>query len=161
MLVDDDHCFSGLDAYKQVIEASDVVLIANAAKFHPIQMAAAIEAGKHVFVEKPHAIDPAGIHLAARACEVAKQKNLGVLSGLHSRFQANIRETMQRIHDGQIGEIVAIEENFLRGPYGNTRRRRNCRNSKTSTPTSTASRGCAATTSRSRWCITWTAPPGR
>jgi myo-inositol 2-dehydrogenase / D-chiro-inositol 1-dehydrogenase len=122
MQVDDDHCFIGLDAYQQVVDASDVVLIANAAKFHPIQMVTAIEAGKHVFVEKPHAIDPAGIHLAARACEVAKQKNLGVLSGLHSRFQANIRETIRRIHDGQIGEIVAIEENFLRGPYGNTRR---------------------------------------
>ncbi|MDY0170615.1 MAG: Gfo/Idh/MocA family oxidoreductase [Thermoguttaceae bacterium] len=120
MAVDDDHCFVGLDAYRKVIEASDVVLIANAAKFHPVQMAAAIEAGKHVFVEKPHAIDPAGIHLAAKACEVAKEKKLGVLSGLHCRFQANIRETVRRIHDGQIGEIVAIEENFLRGPYGNT-----------------------------------------
>ena len=123
MQVVDDHCFLGLDGYKQVVAASDVVLIANAAKFHPVQMAAAIEAGKHVFVEKPHAIDPAGIHLAAHACELAKQKNLGVLSGLHSRFQANIRETIRRIHDGQIGEIVAIEGNKLRpGPYGNTRR---------------------------------------
>ncbi len=120
MTVDDDHCFVGLDAYKKVIEASDVVLIANAAKFHPLQMAAAIEAGKHVFVEKPHAIDPAGIHMAARAAQLAKEKKLGLLSGLHSRFQANIRETIRRIHDGQIGEIVAIEENFLRGPYGNT-----------------------------------------
>ena len=120
MAVDDDHCFVGLDAYKKVIEASDVVLIANAAKFHPLQMAAAIEAGKHVFVEKPHAIDPAGIHMAARAAQMAKDKKLGLLSGLHSRFQANIRETIRRIQDGQIGEIVAIEENFLRGPYGNT-----------------------------------------
>lgn len=123
--VDDDHCFVGLDAYKRVIEASDVVLIANAAKFHPVQMAATIAAGKHVFVEKPHAIDPAGIQLAARACELAKQKGLGVLSGLHSRFQADIQETIKRIHDGQIGEIVAIEENFLRGPYGNTTRAAN------------------------------------
>ncbi len=120
MAVDDDHCFVGLDAYKKVIEASDVVLIANAAKFHPVQMAAAIEAGRHVFVEKPHAIDPAGIRLAAKACASAKEKKLGVLSGLHSRFQANIRETVGRIHDGHIGDIVAIEENFLRGPYGNT-----------------------------------------
>ena len=122
MLVDDDHCFSGLDAYKKVIEASDVVLIANAAKFQPTQMTAAIEAGKHVFVEKPHAIDPAGIHLAARACELARQKKLGVLSGLQSRFNVRIRETMRRIHDGQIGDIVAIQENYLRGPYGVTTR---------------------------------------
>ncbi len=114
---DADHCFVGLDAYKDVIEASDVVLIANAAKFHPMQMTAAIEAGKHVFVEKPHAIDPAGIQQAARAMERAKENGLGVLSGLQSRFQANIRETIQRVQDGQIGDIVAIEENFLRGPY--------------------------------------------
>lgn len=62
----DDDCFGGLDAYKRVIEKSDVVIIANAAKYHPMHMTAAIEAGKHVFVEKPHAIDPAGVK-AARA----------------------------------------------------------------------------------------------
>ena len=114
---DADHCFVGLDAYKDVIEACDVVLIANAAKFHPMQMTAAIEAGKHVFVEKPHAIDPAGIQQAARALDLAKENGLGVLSGLHSRFQSNIRETMQRVQDGQIGDIVSIEENYLRSPY--------------------------------------------
>ncbi|MFW5692646.1 MAG: Gfo/Idh/MocA family protein [Thermoguttaceae bacterium] len=122
MAVDDDHCFVGLDAYKKVIEASDVVLIANAAKFHPVQTAAAIEAGKHVFVEKPHAIDPAGIQLLNRACEIAKQKKLSMLSGLQSRFHPGIRETIERIRDGQIGDIVTIEENWLRGPYGNTTR---------------------------------------
>ena len=120
--VDDDHCFVGIDAYRKVVEASDVVLIANAAKFHPVQVAAAIEAGKHVFVEKPHAIDPGGIQLLNRACEMAKQKKLSLLSGLQSRFHPSIRETIQRIHDGQIGEIVTIEENWLRGPYGNTSR---------------------------------------
>ena len=122
MAVNDDHCFVGLDAYKKVIEASDVVLIANAAKFHPVQMAAAIEAGRHVFVEKPHAIDPAGIRLAAKACELAKEKKLSVVSGLQSRFHAGIRETIRRIQDGQIGDIITIEENWLRGPYGNTTR---------------------------------------
>ncbi len=120
--VDDDHCFAGLEGYKNVIEASDVVLIACGAKFHPLYMKTAIEAGKHVFVEKPHAIDPGGIQMGARACALAEEKNLGVLSGLQSRFQNNIRETIQRVLDGQIGEIVAIEENFLRGPYGATRR---------------------------------------
>ena len=56
--VDDATCFTGFDGYKHVIEASDVVLIANAAKFHPFHAMAAIQAGKHVFVEKPHGIDP-------------------------------------------------------------------------------------------------------
>jgi myo-inositol 2-dehydrogenase/D-chiro-inositol 1-dehydrogenase len=116
--VDDDHCFAGFDGYKRVVESSDVVLIANAAKFHPLHMKAAIEAGRHVFVEKPHAIDPAGIKTLLAACELAKQKKLCVVSGLQSRYHPGYRETISRIHDGAIGEIVAIEENFLRAPYG-------------------------------------------
>lgn len=116
--VDDDHCFTGFDGYKKVIESSDVVLIANAAKFHPLHLKAAIDAGKHVFVEKPHGIDPAGMKVVRAACELAKQKKLSVLSGLHSRHHAGYAETIQRIHDGAIGDVVAIEENFLRAPYG-------------------------------------------
>ena len=112
-----DQCFGGFDAYRRVIELSDVVLIANAAKFHPLHMMAAIQAGKHVFVEKPHAIDPAGIKVVRAACELAAQKRLSVLSGLQSRFHPGYRETIQRVHDGAIGQIIAIEENFLRAPY--------------------------------------------
>lgn len=115
--VDEDHCFDGFDGYKKVIEASDVVLIANAAKFHPLHMKAAIEAGKHVFVEKPHAIDPRGIKVMRAACELAKRKKLCVVSGLQSRYHPGYQETIQRVHQGAIGDIVAIEENFLRAPY--------------------------------------------
>ena len=116
--VDDNHCFSGLDGYRHVIDGSDVVLIACSAKYHPVYLQAAIEAGKHVFVEKPHAIDPVGVRQVAAACELAKRKKLSVVSGLQSRFHPGYRETIKRIHDGAIGEIVAIEENFLRSPYG-------------------------------------------
>ncbi|MFA6240133.1 MAG: Gfo/Idh/MocA family oxidoreductase [Candidatus Hydrogenedentales bacterium] len=115
--VDDDHCFAGFDGYKQVIEASDVVLIANAAKFHPFHAMAALQAGKHVFVEKPHGIDPAGIKLLQQAADLAKEKKLCLASGLQSRHHAGYAETVQRIHDGAIGEIVSLEENFLREPY--------------------------------------------
>ncbi|MCZ2079186.1 MAG: Gfo/Idh/MocA family oxidoreductase [Bryobacteraceae bacterium] len=114
---DDAHCFSGFDGYKNVIESVDVVIIANAAKFHPLHMMAAIEAGKHVFVEKPHAIDPAGSKVVRAACDLAKKKNLCVVSGLQSRYHPGYRETIQRIHDGAIGDIIAVEENFLRAPY--------------------------------------------
>lgn len=120
--VDDEHCFVGIDAYKQVVECADVVLIACAAKFHPMYLMAGIQAGKHVFVEKPHGIDPAGIKVVNAATQLARQKGVGILSGLQSRFQAAYRETMQRVLDGQIGKIVTIEENFIRGPYGETRR---------------------------------------
>ncbi len=117
VVVDDEHCFAGFDAYRHVIESADVVLIANAAKFHPFHMMEAIKAGKHVFVEKPHAIDPAGIKMVEAGCELARQKNLSVLSGLQSRFFQGYRETIQRVHDGAIGDIIAIQETWLRAPY--------------------------------------------
>jgi predicted dehydrogenase len=116
--VNDDHCFTGFDAYKNVIAASDVVIIANAAKFHPLHLKAAVDAGRHVFVEKPHAIDPAGIQMVRAACELAKQKGLSVMSGLQSRHHVGYQETIQRVHDGAIGDVVAIQETWLRPPYG-------------------------------------------
>ena len=116
--VEDDHCFPGFDGYKKVIESSDVVLIANAAKFHPFHTMAAVQAGKHVFTEKPHGIDPVGLKLMQAACDLAREKKLSVMSGLHSRHHPGYAETVQRILDGAIGEIVTIEENFLRAPYG-------------------------------------------
>lgn len=120
--VDPDHCFTGFDGYKKVIAASDVVLIANAAKFHPLHAKAAIEAGKHVFVEKPHGIDPYGIKQLQQACDLARAQKLSIVSGLHSRYHTGYAETVKRIHDGEIGEVIAIEENFLRAPYGITDR---------------------------------------
>jgi predicted dehydrogenase len=118
VMVDDEHCFAGFDGYKHVIDSSDVVLIANAAKFHPLHAMSAIEAGKHVFVEKPHGIDPAGVKLMQRAAKLAEQKGLCLVSGLHSRYHTGYAETVKRIQDGAIGEVIAIEENFLRAPYG-------------------------------------------
>ncbi|MFO1513693.1 MAG: Gfo/Idh/MocA family oxidoreductase [Verrucomicrobiota bacterium] len=120
--VDSGHCFTGFGAYQKVIEASDVVLIANAAKFHPLHTLAAIQAGKHVFVEKPHGIDPYGIKQLQQASDLAREKKLCLVSGLHSRYHAGYAETVKRIHDGEIGEVIAIEENFLRAPYGITDR---------------------------------------
>jgi len=118
VVVDDDHCFAGFDSYMQVIESSDVVLIANAAKFHPLHAMAAIQAGKHLFVEKPHGIDPAGVRLMQRAADLAKEKRLCIVSGLQSRYHEGYAETVKRIHDGAIGDVVAIQEQWLRAPYG-------------------------------------------
>jgi predicted dehydrogenase len=115
--VPDDHCFTGFDAYKHVIESSDVVIIANAAKFHPLHLKTAIEAGKHVFAEKPHGIDPAGIHIVQAAVDLARQKGLCLVSGLQSRYHPGYQETMARVHEGAIGDIVGIQETWLRPPY--------------------------------------------
>lgn len=116
--VDDDHCFVGFDAYEKVIASGvDVVLIACTSKFHAQYTKAGIDAGKHVFVEKPHAIDPPGIRLVQAAAEEAKKKGLSLVSGLCWRYSPVVRETMKRVLDGAIGDIVAIQETYMRGPY--------------------------------------------
>lgn len=115
--VDDDHCFVGFDGYKKVIDSVDVVLIACASKFHPMYSEAAIQAGKHVFVEKPHAIDPVGVRRVEKVAKMAQEKGLSLVSGLQSRYHAGWQETVKRIHDGAIGDIVAAQSMFLRGPY--------------------------------------------
>ncbi len=118
----DDTCTFGLDGYKAVIAASDAVLIACASKYHSFYAEEAVKAGKHVFVEKPQAIDPAGCIRLRRACELAKQKNVSVISGLESRYSLAHQELVKRIHDGAIGKVVAIQSMFLRGPYQTVQR---------------------------------------
>jgi len=116
--VDDDHLFHGFDAYKKVLESDvDVVLIAPASHFIPAHLGAAIAAGKHVFCEKPHALDVPGIKAVTGICEEAKQKGLAIVSGLCWRYDQAVRETMKRVHDGAIGEIIAVQENYVGGPY--------------------------------------------
>jgi len=118
MAVDNDHSFVGFDAgYKVIASGVDVVLIACTSRFHPFFLKAAVDAGKHVFVEKPHAIDPPGVRLVAEACEEARKKNLSVVSGLCWRYDKGVQETMKRVLDGAIGEIVAVQEIYMRAPY--------------------------------------------
>ncbi len=117
VLVDDDHCFTDFGGYQKVIDSVDVVLIACASKFHPMYSEAAVKAGKHVFVEKPHGIDPVGCRRMQAACDLAKQKGVSLVSGLQSRFHRGFQETVKRIHDGAIGDVVAIQSMFLRAPY--------------------------------------------
>jgi predicted dehydrogenase len=94
-----------------------VVLIAGASHFHPIHLTAAVAAGKHVFCEKPHGLDVPGLKIAMAAAEVAKKKGLSLVSGLCWRYDTGVRETMKRVNDGAIGQIIAIQENYLSSPY--------------------------------------------
>ncbi len=117
--VDDAHCFVGFDAYQKVIQSDvDVVVIACTSHFHPVLLKAAVDASKHVFVEKPVALDVPGVKMAMAASEAAKQKNLSVVNGLCWRYDLGVREGVKRVLDGQIGEVIAIQEHYLRGPYG-------------------------------------------
>ncbi len=115
--VPDERCFVGFDGYQGVIEAADVVLIACSSKFHPQYLKAAVDAGKHVFIEKPHAIDPPGIKVATAAYQEAERKGLNVVSGLCWRYHTGVQETMKRVLDGAIGDVVTVQENYMRTPY--------------------------------------------
>ena len=117
-VVDDAHCFVGFDAYQKLIHCGvDVVLIACTSHFHPAYLKAAIDAGRHVFCEKPHGLDVPGLKMAMAAAEEAKKKKLCLVSGLCWRYDAGVRETIRHIHDGQIGEIVAIQATRVGGLY--------------------------------------------
>jgi len=107
--------FVGFDAYKDVIAACDVVLLCTPPHFRPMHLKAAVEAGKHVFAEKPVAVDAPGVRSVLASCEAAKAKGLSVVSGLCIRFDAGFREAVSRIHDGALGDLVYLQANDYRG----------------------------------------------
>ncbi|OYV84001.1 MAG: hypothetical protein B7Z73_15725 [Planctomycetia bacterium 21-64-5] len=101
--------FVGFDAYKKVLDAGvDLVILATPPGFRPIHFAAAVEAGKHVFMEKPVAVDAPGVRAVLDAAKRAKEKNLGVGVGLQRRHQKAYIETTKRLQDGAIGDIVTM-----------------------------------------------------
>ncbi len=109
--------FTGLNGYRGVIENCDIVLIACASRFHAEYALAAVQAKKHVFVEKPAAVDVAGIEKILQADELSKKNGTGVLAGVTYRYHLGRREAVQRMQAGEIGDIVAIQCEYLRGPY--------------------------------------------
>jgi predicted dehydrogenase len=101
--------FVGFDAYKQALEAGpDLVILATPPGFRPIHFEAAVKAGKHVFMEKPVATDAPGVRKVLAAAEESVAKRLGVGVGLQRRHQAGYLETIKRIHDGAIGDVVDL-----------------------------------------------------
>jgi predicted dehydrogenase len=112
-----EHCFVGLDAYQKVIASGvDVVLLATPPGFRPVHLRAAIEAGKHVFCEKPMATDAPGVRSVVESARIAKEKNLSLVAGFCWRYDAARREFYRRIHDGAIGQIRAIYATYYSGP---------------------------------------------
>ncbi len=108
--------FTGFDAYKQLLATDvDVVLLATPPHFRPIHFKAAVEAGKHVFCEKPVAVDAPGVRSVLETAELAKQKNLSVVSGLCYRYDLAKQELVKRVHDGAIGDIQAMHVSYNTG----------------------------------------------
>lgn len=100
--------FVGLDAYQKVIETCDVVLLTTPPGFRPQHLKAAIEAGKHVFAEKPVATDAPGVRSVLESAALAKKKNLAIVSGFDWRYNYSRREFVKRLHEGAIGDIRSM-----------------------------------------------------
>jgi len=102
-----DTTFVGFDAYQKVIDSGvDMIILTTPPNFRPLHFRAAVDAGQHVFIEKPVAVDPPGVRSIIESAEIAKQKGLTVISGTQMRRLQSNRETIQRIHEGAIGDIV-------------------------------------------------------
>ncbi len=100
--------FLGFDAYKKIIalKGVDIVLLTTPPAFRPQMVRAAIEAGKHIFMEKPGAVDPVGIRSLLASAELADQKRLSIVVGTQQRWQPQYLELINRVHDGRLGDIV-------------------------------------------------------
>ncbi len=110
-----DRVFSGFDAYKQAIDCADVVVLATPPGFRPVHLAYAVDKGKHVFMEKPHAVDAAGARSVIASAKLAQDKGLGLVSGFCYRYDPFKREVMKRVHGGDIGTVHAVHSAFLTG----------------------------------------------
>jgi myo-inositol 2-dehydrogenase / D-chiro-inositol 1-dehydrogenase len=101
--------FVGFDAYRKVIDSGvDVVLLATPPAFRPHHLMAAIDAGKHVFCEKPVAVDPPGIRKVLEAAKKAKDKKLSLVSGFTFRYDNSKRALFERVLRGDIGDVVSV-----------------------------------------------------
>jgi len=103
-----DRRFIGFEAYKRVVQSDvHVVFLTPPPHWRAQHLQAAIEAGKHVFMEKPGGVDPKGIRSVIQTAELASQKRLSIVAGTQRRHSKKYQEIIRRIHDGQIGEVVA------------------------------------------------------
>jgi myo-inositol 2-dehydrogenase / D-chiro-inositol 1-dehydrogenase len=119
-----ENVFTGFDAYKNVVNSGvvDYVILATPPGFRPQHLAAAVAAGKHVFTEKPVATDSNGIRSVLATYEEARKKNLGIAAGTQRRHQAEYLATIERLHDGAIGEVLSGQVFWNQGGLWNHER---------------------------------------
>ncbi len=111
-----DDCYVGLDAYQKVIENVDVVLLTTPPGFRPVHLKAAVDAGKHVFCEKPMATDAPGYRSVVESVKAARGKKLAIVAGFCWRYDFARREFFKEIHDGAVGDVRAIYATYYTGP---------------------------------------------
>jgi predicted dehydrogenase len=106
--VEPDKRFVGFDAYKKVLATDiDIVMLATPPGYRPMHFEAAIEAKKHVFCEKPFGVDPVGVKRFMAAAKKSEELKLSVMSGAQRRNEKNYMDTVKRIQDGEIGDVLA------------------------------------------------------
>ena len=112
--VSDGNCFTGFDAYEKLLGLSEVnyVILATPPQFRPRELKAAVEAGKHVFMEKPIAVDAEGVRSVVESGKAAERKGLGVCAGTQRRHSLDQVETVRRLRDGAIGKIIEARAYF-------------------------------------------------
>ncbi len=112
-----DHRFTGFDSYEKVVALPEVnyVILAAPPGFRPMHLEAAIKAGKHTFTEKPVAVDAPGIRKVMALAKEADAKGLNIVAGTQRRHQHGYLETMKRIHDGAIGDVVSARAYWNQG----------------------------------------------
>ena len=104
--VDNDKVFAGLDAYGEVLNAGiNLVILATPPGFRPLHFKAAVEANKHIFFEKPVAVDPTGVRTVMEYSMIAAEKKLAVVTGTQRRHQDDYSFIINKIHDGAIGDV--------------------------------------------------------
>ncbi len=120
-IVPEERTFVGLDAYQKVIATPGVnyVILATPPGFRPAHLEAAVAAGKHVFTEKPVAVDGTGIRSVLASYEAAKAKGLGIGAGTQRRHEQGYLEVMRRVRDGAIGDILAARAYWNQGSLWN------------------------------------------
>ena len=105
--------FSGLDAIHKVLASGvDVMILTTPPGFRPEHLRASVEAGKHVFCEKPAAVDATGVRSVLESARMAREKNLSLMSGFCWRYQDQVRETFEKLHAGGIGDLHTIQTTY-------------------------------------------------
>ena len=101
-------CFGGLDAYQKVLAAGvDLVILATPPGFRPTHLEAAIKAKKHIFCEKPVCVDATGARKCFELAEESKKQNIAIVAGTQRRHQKGYIETIKKLHDGAVGEVLS------------------------------------------------------
>jgi predicted dehydrogenase len=121
-----ERVFSGFDAYKQVLETGiDIAILTTPPGFRPLHLEAAVEKGVHVFAEKPVAVDPIGAKRVIAAGELAAKKKLSIVAGTQRRHDFSYVETLKRVRDGAIGELVGGQVYWMQGGLWHKERNKN------------------------------------